>query len=369
MFETSHLSHSSTSSPASAWPAGLPLLPPGRKLRALRRVRPSLVPGVAAAIDQALDLFKQLMLRADQESRSLKGPSPELEALTHAGMDQLCLLLSRAFGPESGLSAAARAELGVRVQRELHPYLLLTRVVERIYSKPRGYAGDFQTIEWMYRNQPGGFGIVGPLIDRAFLERPAARAVRNRRGLLAGEIAGAVEKGGRVTSLACGPAEEIFDVFAGLADPARLKATLIDIDFEALALVSNRAEREGIHSHLRFLQGNLVHFATGRADAKLAPQDLIYSIGLIDYFSDRFVIALLDWIHDHLRPGGKVVLGNFHPRNPDRALMEQVLDWKLVHRTEDDMHRLFRASRFAAPCSEIRFEEAGVNLFAAAIRV
>ena len=90
----------------------------------------------------------------------------------------------------------------------------------------------------------------------------------------------------------------------------------------------------------------------------------MYSIGLIDYFEDRFVIGLLDAIHDRLRPGGRVILGNFHPDNPTRAVLDHLLDWKLIHRTENDMNRLFEASRFGRPCDEIRFEAERVNLFA-----
>jgi hypothetical protein len=48
------------------------------------------------------------------------------------------------------------------------------------------------------------------LIDRCFLDLAAARAVRNRRGLLAREIGDTIRTSGerpaRVTSLACGPA-------------------------------------------------------------------------------------------------------------------------------------------------------------------
>jgi CRP-like cAMP-binding protein/SAM-dependent methyltransferase len=316
----------------------------------------------------AIDDFKKLMQRVEAETRSKRAPSAELLALTRAGIDRFCQLLTAAFRPGAISDDARWSEASAVVRREMHPYVLLTRVIERIYSKPRGYAGDFQTIEWMYRNEPGGQGTIGPLLDGAFLDRPAARAVRNRRGLLAEEITAAVGNGGTVTSLACGPAEEVFDVFARLEDRGRLKATLIDIDFQALALVTDRCEREGLRKHVTCKQGNLVYLATGRAQLELVPQDLIYSIGLIDYFDDRFVVALLDWIHGRLRPGGKVVLGNFHPDNPDRALMEHVLDWKLIHRSEADMNGLFAASRFGKPCSEIRFEPERVNLFATAIR-
>jgi extracellular factor (EF) 3-hydroxypalmitic acid methyl ester biosynthesis protein len=75
------------------------------------------------------------------------------------------------------------------------------------------------------------------------------------------------------------------------------------------------------------------------------------------------VIRLLDAIHDRLRPGGRVIVGNIHPDNPSRAVMDHVLDWKLIHRSEDDMNRLFEASK-SGRCDEIRFEAERINLFA-----
>jgi hypothetical protein len=48
--------------------------------------------------------------------------------------------------------------------------------------------------------------------------------------------------------------------------------------------------------------------------------------------------------------------------------MEHVLEWKLIHRTEDDMHRLFAASKFGRPCTKIRFEAEKVNLFAECVK-
>ena len=114
-------------------------------------------------------------------------------------------------------------------------------------------------------------------------------------------------------------------------------------------------------------QANLVYLALGRQALDLPPQDLVYSIGLIDYFDDRFVVRFLDWIHARLRPGGRVILGNFHTGNPDKAMMDHVLDWRLIHRDEADMERLFAASRFGG-CSRFRMEDAGVNLFAVAER-
>ena len=69
-----------------------------------------------------------------------------------------------------------------------------------------------------------------------------------------------------------------------------------------------------------------------------------------------------------LAPGGRVILGNFHPNNVDKAFMDYVLDWKLIHRTEDDMNRLFAQSKFARPCTRFRFEQEGINLFAECVK-
>ena len=76
------------------------------------------------------------------------------------------------------------------------------------------------------------------------------------------------------------------------------------------------------------------------------------------------VVALMNTIFDLLKPGGRALLGNFHPANPDKAIMDHVLDCKLTHRTEGDMHRMFRASRFGKAADRIYFEEQGINLFA-----
>jgi extracellular factor (EF) 3-hydroxypalmitic acid methyl ester biosynthesis protein len=109
---------------------------------------------------------------------------------------------------------------------------------------------------------------------------------------------------------------------------------------------------------------NLIALILGRVKLELPPQDLVYSIGLIDYLNDKLVEKTLNYAHSVLAPGGRVILGNFHPRNPAKEFMDYVFDWKLIHRSEDDMHRLFRRSAFSMPCSRVLFEEGGIDLFA-----
>ena len=48
--------------------------------------------------------------------------------------------------------------------------------------------------------------------------------------------------------------------------------------------------------------------------------------------------------------------------------MDHVLEWKLVHRDEDDMNALFRASAFGTRCTRIQYEPLGINLFAECVK-
>jgi SAM-dependent methyltransferase len=223
----------------------------------------------------------------------------------------------------------------------------------------------------IYQNRWSGTGRIGPLLDRCFLNSPIAKAVRNRRTLLAKRIMSTVQaKDGaaHVTSLACGPAQEVFDVFEQLGDRRRLQAFVVDIDLQALAHVADRRDKAQLQNWINLINANLVYLALGRQKLELKDQDLIYSPGLIDYFNDRFVVKLLNWIHGRLRPGGTVILGNLHPNNYCKEIMDYILEWRLIHRSEEDMHRLFIASAFARPCSQIQFEDEGINLFAECVK-
>lgn len=324
-------------------------------------------------IAKALDAFKELMQMIDRESIKRDGVIPnELALQVPQRLMAFVAVLNKEIGKGSPEDPLIKDTLGARAQREFLPYLLLTRIGERMYAKPRGYAGDYLTIEWMYRDEPEGSGRIGPLLDRAMLESPAIRAVKNRRRLLAAEISRLCCKNNgetiKVTSLGCGPAREIFDVFDKLDNPSRLRVNMIDIDLQALAYVSDRIEKRKLKRQITLLHCNLIYLATGRQKTDIRDQNLVYSVGLIDYFDDKFVVKLLNYIYAILAPGGKVILGNFHSSNPCRAFCDYVLDWKLIHRTEEDMNCLYSASRFGRVCTNIRFEGAGINLFAECVK-
>src|SRR5262245_36749940 len=138
------------------------------------------------------------------------------------------------------------AGIGEALQAELVPLIKLSATGSRLYAKPRGYAGDYQTIEMIYDNAPAGAGDVGALVDAWVLDLPAIKAIRNRRRLLAAEILSSYRSAAKefhVASLACGSAREIFDVFEKVDDKGRLHISCIDVDREALTHVGAQVQR------------------------------------------------------------------------------------------------------------------------------
>ena len=88
--------------------------------------------------------------------------------------------------------------------------------------------------------------------------------------------------------------------------------------------------------------------------------DLIYSAGLFDYFTDQVARAAAKQFITSVKPGGKVIIGNYSKDNLSASFMEMVLDWKLIYRSEEDLLRIFQGlgSRIW-----VEKEPLGINLF------
>jgi extracellular factor (EF) 3-hydroxypalmitic acid methyl ester biosynthesis protein len=318
---------------------------------------------------QALEGFKTAVFKTrEAETKRQEAQFQANARQTAACYSQIIQELELHLGDNAPGTQQEKDALGYKIQQEMAPYILMTDFLNRSYTKPRGYAGDFLTIANAYNDLAIGNGRTGELLDRLTLDSPAVKAVKNRRKLLTEEILNTIAAANgapvHITVFACGPARELFDVYAQLEDPSLLKTTLIDIDLQALSYVSDRKDAFRVPLPMELHRENLIYLALGRRKIVLPPQDLIYSIGLIDYFNDQLVTKLSNYAHQLLKPGGRVIFGNFHPQNPQKAFMDHIIDWKLIHRTEADMDNLFQNSAFDKPCESIRFEEEQVNLFA-----
>ena len=324
-----------------------------RKLDALPAEVAESIARFARDIEGALDNVRRGDIEANAAAR------------VAAACEQMKTTLSRYI-----LEEPSRGPIvGARVFRDAFPYLMMSALFQRSYTKPRGYAGDFETIEMIYRAEPRGAGPVGRMIDAWNLATDTSSAVRSRRARIVSEITAMLANRGlseplRITSMAVGSGREIFDLFDALPD-ASLQATGIDLDAGAIAFCAAEARARCLGDQtIRFHQQNLIRLAFGRSRIPIAKQDFVYSMGLIDYIADELVVRLMNWAHDQLVPGGTLALGNFALGNPERPYMDHVLDWLLIHRSPDQLRELFARSKFGKTEVRVDADTSRIQLFA-----
>ena len=255
--------------------------------------------------------------------------------------------------------------------KEVYPYFMRSRYAERSYHKPKGYAGDFLMIEHVYQNVGQGDGKFGELIDTFCLNRPASRAIRGRRRLLADQLARLTaplaQQGNQISimNLACGPNRELFDFLSQCEYGSLIKALCVDIDTEALEYTNKNVDTFFHGADIKLMQENVIKWSLGRVKHRIEQQDIIYSAGLCDYLDDRLFKKLITRCYHHLKPGGTLILGNFDSHE-DAVFMDRILRWELIYRNPDQLADLFTDTPFGT--ATILSEEEQVNLFALAVR-
>lgn len=273
---------------------------------------------------------------------------------------------------------AAAAEVGEEertahiryAQRDLHPLLLSSPFVHRAYSKPLGYAGDYEMVNMMLRPPYEGPTVYARMVNALYLQAGPPAAHRNRIEILEGWLAEAAERAERplrALNVGCGPAVELQRLVQDCPSSERYRLRLMDfnqttLDYcrdrlsAACAAAGRRPEVEFVHESVH----NLLKSASRpRAEEPEPSYDIVYCAGLFDYLSDKVCSRLLRLFHRWLAPGGRILVTNVHSNNANVHAMEHLMEWYLIHRDEAGMERL-------VPREWIRrlfVDDTGMNIF------
>jgi hypothetical protein len=253
---------------------------------------------------------------------------------------------------------------------QLHPYFLQAPLIRRAFSKPLGYAGDYEMMNMLYRNAPEGETQLGRVLHQYVNSWRSADAVRSRRRWIVQRIrehAGTRRSNYRIASIASGPAVEMQDLVREAALADRSELTCIDQDPASLACAQQGLARAQHEAHrtptTRFINTSVKRIMNREADAcDIPPQDFIHSLGLYDYLPARAARRLTAALYEMLAPGGRLVLGNF-ARNPESFAMDLICDWALIYRDEDEVRGFGQDLPVEAKVTVER-EPVGLNLFA-----
>jgi extracellular factor (EF) 3-hydroxypalmitic acid methyl ester biosynthesis protein len=256
-------------------------------------------------------------------------------------------------------------------QRELHPLLMCDPFMHRTFTKPLGYAGDYQIVNIMLEAKEVTTTAYASVVSAFHLTRPPAVAHRNRvqrlEELLSREARRRAEAGGRlrVLNVGCGPALEIERFIASGSDAAGVSLTLVDFNEETLAFAAEHLqkarERSKMDVEIATVHQSIHELLKAAANGQsslVGEYDFVYCAGLFDYLSDRVCTRLVQLFYEWTTAGGLVVTTNVHSRNPFRHYMAHVGEWYLEHRDELQFLKLAGGKP-----ALVTADATGVNLF------
>jgi extracellular factor (EF) 3-hydroxypalmitic acid methyl ester biosynthesis protein len=221
---------------------------------------------------------------------------------------------------------------------------------DRSYKKPRGYAGDYEMMNMIYRNDASGASLFSRCMEKAMQLHPEPGAVRNRVNFLKTKILGTIETFPgevRVMAVACGPSAEIRESLKEMnpEDLRRIEFHLLDQDDDALKEAERGIKIECIRLGLPepriILHQRNIKAVIQEGLGSSGGYDLIYSAGLFDYFTDPVARKAAEALWNGLNENGKLVIGNFNSNTPNRFGMLSLFDWYLILRSETQMKELY----------------------------
>jgi extracellular factor (EF) 3-hydroxypalmitic acid methyl ester biosynthesis protein len=257
----------------------------------------------------------------------------------------------------------------IRFREKTNPILSKSYLINRARTWPKGYQGDYKTLEYAYKNTPFSEGI-GHYLDLYLLNVDLADAIRNRinklRDILRDELLKRQKPS--VLNIACGSCREVFEL-APEIEKSGAKITCIDLDNDALSFAANRLSYTNI-SPLISDQVNLRKYNALRMFdhelnmSEFGKQDIIYSLGFFDYLESEFLSNLLGALYAMLKPGGKLI-ASFKDANRYRHQdYHWVVDWDgFLQRNEEDFRSIFFDAKIPEDAITEMREDSGVIVF------
>jgi len=262
------------------------------------------------------------------------------------------------------------------VQRQVHPYLMCSPFMHRIYQKPLGYAGDYEMVNMICRDPCEGGSLFSKVLNCWFLSQTPAEAHRNRIKYLVEKLThGSVQARAegrrlRVLNLGCGPAHEI-QRFLGESHLANFaEFTLLDFNAETIAhtqaILDGIKNRQRLATPLKLEKKSVHHLLKEAGKAVVRPPDqcydFVYCAGLFDYLTDSVCRRLTNILYDWVAPGGTLVATNVDAMNPIQSIMDLIFEWHLIYRSNDQFARV-APNGSTSENTNLSADETGCNIF------
>ncbi len=221
--------------------------------------------------------------------------------------------------------------------------------VAQSQSKPRGYAGDADLIDYFYRLR--GCDMRTSYRDRELhniaIDNSSGASVRWRAKHLSELFAERkAKKGEKISclSVASGHIREI----SYLHNPQEIFERFIALDQDNTS--NDEARRSHPHDFLHIIDKSISYII--KDGLKEQEFDFVYSAGLFDYLNEKLAAKLIQKLYANVSEGGILLVPNFAKGILERGYMDIFMDWKLIYRNETQMLEL--AETAGVPADKIR---------------
>jgi SAM-dependent methyltransferase len=221
--------------------------------------------------------------------------------------------------------------------------------------KQHGYPADYEVLDLIYTMYVNPDETLSNW-DRFYQRQPAAKAVRNRKDYFHRLLDRHWERRRplHVLKLTDGPGRCSFEWFGRNPD-AEVYVDCVDFDPEAMAYAETL--NRPFLDRITFTQAKILRFQPKKQ------YDLIWAPGLFDSFNDGLFVTMLMRLLPALRPDGELVLGNFSDQDPSQAYMELLNDWRVYHRSREQLRQLANDVGIDDRRIRIGSEPEGLDLF------
>ncbi len=244
--------------------------------------------------------------------------------------------------------------------------------VRRLQEWPRGYPGDFETIEYLINSvNQASDDTITHFVEKYALGCMAAQQHRNKVAYQAEQILetifhslqddiGNPRTKPKILIIACGSSPDVRSILP-ILEKHDFSLVLNDADSDALEF--SAARLHSIADKCIFVKGNILKINSRIRE--LGPFNLIVAGGLCDYLVDRQVSFLVEKVAlKALDEDGTLFLTNIAKGNPFREWIEYFADWQLYERTEAQLSKILCCGDLTEQSIQVFRDKTGLTLLA-----
>ncbi len=237
-------------------------------------------------------------------------------------------------------------------------------MTSRSLKKPKGYPGDFETIEGVYNMKPLSEGI-GLYLDIFYLNTQLAHAIINRKNYSRDKICKYIFgcDSFKALNVASGSCREWFEIAINRACNG-IHLTLLDFDEDSLDYSIHRLNKTNSGILAYPLKKNVLKFAIESKTPNITEDyDFVYSIGLYDYIPDKVLRKLIQKQFSLLKGGGKMLIAFKDCTKYDKTMYDWLADWHFIPRTKEQVDTFLNEMGFKPQQINTEWEESGTIFF------